>query len=70
MPEEIIKDIEDDEPDKIGEAEIPGILYYLMDMYCSIDNIDWMMIGNGDEMRARWKNKIINSIDYYIEFLP
>jgi hypothetical protein len=67
MVNEETKPEEQDAP--FTEEDIPSLLYYLVDVYTSLDSIDDKLIEDGDKI-IKWKTKILGAIDYYINYLP
>lgn len=59
------------EDDKLNEEDVPGIIYYLIESFNSIDAMDTGLMGKQDKQTVEgWKNKIWGTLDYYIKILP
>ncbi len=64
------EDINEDE-DEIKEADIPSLIYWLIESYNSIDAMDTGLMGKERKAQVtKWKEKIWNTLDSYIQILP
>ncbi len=55
----------------LSQDEVPSIIFYLIESFNSIETMDTGLMGKPQKRQVdNWKEKIWNSIDYYIKILP